>query len=161
MNNEFDEMAAEINRIAGAVEFNGNALLNSANATITIQFGAAATDKIDIVGCNMTSSALGLDSAIITTAASAQAALATIGTAITTKDAARAAFGYKMNRLESTIQVVNNQAENLASSESRISDVDVATEMATMTRNQVLAQAGVAMLAQANTMPQLALSLLR
>ncbi|OHB78001.1 MAG: flagellin [Planctomycetes bacterium RBG_16_55_9] len=161
MNNEFDEMAAEINRIAGAVEFNGNALLNSATATISIQFGAANTDKIDIVGCNMTSSALGLDTATITTAASARAALATLGTAITTKDAARAAFGYKMNRLESSIQVINNQTENQLAAESRISDVDVATEMATMTRNQVLAQAGVAMLAQANSMPQLALSLLR
>ena len=160
MNNEFDEMAAEINRIAGAVEFNGNALLNSATATISIQFGAATTDKIDITGRDMTSSALGLNAASISTAASARDALATVGTAITTKDAARAAFGYKMNRLESTISVINNQTENLLSAESRISDVDVATEMATMTRNQVLAQAGVAMLSQANSMPQLALNLL-
>jgi flagellin len=66
-----------------------------------------------------------------------------------------------MNRLESTISVINNQAENLSAAESRISDVDVATEMAAMTRTQVLAQAGVAMLAQANTMPQMALTLLR
>ncbi len=55
--------------------------------------------------------------------------------AITTKDTARAMFGYKMNRLESTISVINNQTENLMAAESRISDVDVATEMATMTRN--------------------------
>ena len=160
MNNEFDELAAEINRIAGAVDFNGNQLLNSATATISIQFGTATTDKIDITGSDMTSSALGLSTASISTAASARAALATVGTAITTKDTARAAFGYKMNRLESTLSVINNQAENLMSSESRISDIDVATEMATMTRNQVLAQAGVAMLSQANAMPQLALNLL-
>ena len=160
MNNEFDELAAEINRIAGAVEFNGNALLNSATATISIQFGAATTDKIDLTGTDMTSSALGLTAASISTAASARAALATVGTAITTKDAARAAFGYKMNRLESTISVINNQTENLMAAESLISDVDVATEMATMTRNQVLAQAGVAMLSQANAMPQMAMSLL-
>jgi flagellin len=160
MNNEFDEMAAEINRIAGAVEFNGNSLLNSATATISIQFGAATTDKIDVAGSDMTSSALGLTAASISTAASARAALATLGTAITTKDAARAAFGYKMNRLESTISVINNQTENLMAAESRISDVDVATEMATMTRNRVLAQAGVAMLSQANAMPQMAMSLL-
>jgi flagellin len=161
MDNEFDEMAAEINRIAGATEFNGNALLNSATATISIQFGAATTDKVDITGSDMTSSALGLAVASITTAASAQAALATLSTAITTKDTARARFGYKMNRLESTVSVLNNQAENLMSAESRISDVDVATEMATMTRTQVLAQAGVSMLAQANIVPQMALSLLR
>jgi flagellin len=161
MNNEFTEMAAEINRIAGAVSFNGNNLLNSATATISIQFGTASTDKIDVYGSDMSSSALGLSSASINTAASARAALSTLGTAITTKDAARAAYGYKMNRLESTITVINNQAENLLSAESRISDVDVATEMAIMTRNQVLAQAGVAMLSQANTMPQLALNLLQ
>ena len=160
MNNEFDEMAAEINRIAGAVEFNGNTLLNSATATISIQFGEAATDKIDITGSDMTSSALGLSTASISTAASAQAALLTLSTAITTKDAARAAFGYKMNRMESTISVINNQTENLIAAESRISDVDVASEMATMTRNQVLAQAGLAMLSQANATPKLALSLL-
>lgn len=161
MNSEFSQLAAEINRIAGAVDFNGNQLLNSATATISIQFGVATTDKIDVTGSDMTSSALGLSAASISTAASARAALATVGTAITTKDAARARYGYKMNRLESTISVINNQTENLQAAESRISDVDVATEMAIMTRNQVLANAGVSMLAQANTMPQLALSLLR
>jgi len=161
MDNEFDEMAAEINRIAGATEFNGNTLLNSATASISIQFGANTTDKVDIDGCDMTSSALALTSASINSSTAAQSALATIATAITTKDTARAAFGYKMNRLESTISVINNQAENLLAAESRISDVDVATEMAIMTRTQVLAQAGVAMLSQANTVPQMALSLLR
>jgi flagellin len=161
MDNEFDEMAAEINRIAGATEFLGNKLLNSATATVSIQFGAATTDKVDILGCDMRSSALGLAAASLTTAAGAQAALTTITTAITSKDTARARFGYKMNRLESTISVINNQTENLMAAESRISDVDVATEMAIMTRTQVLAQAGVAMLSQANTVPQMALSLLR
>ncbi len=161
MDSEFDEMAAEINRIAGATSFNDNTLLNSAGATISIQFGDATTDKIDINGSDMTSSALGLTSASIGSVGAAQSALATLDTAINTKDTARAAFGYKMNRLESTISVINNQVENLIASESRISDVDVATEMATMTRNQVLSQAGVAMLAQANMMPQMALTLLR
>jgi len=163
MNNEFSEMAAEINRIAGATAFNGNTLLNSAGASISIQFGAAITDKVDITGCDMTSSALGINAtgANIATAGAAQSALATISDAITAKDTARAMFGYKMNRLESTISVINNQAENLMAAESRISDVDVATEMAVMTRTQVLAQAGVAMLSQANSVPQMALSLLR
>jgi len=93
--------------------------------------------------------------------ADATAALVTIDTAINTKDTARASFGYKMNRLESTIAVLEIQSENLATAESRISDVDVATEMANLTRTQVLSQAGVAMLAQANAMPQMALTLLR
>ncbi len=97
----------------------------------------------------------------ILTSTAALAAMAIIESAINTKDAARAAFGYKMNRLESTIAVVNVQAENLMAAESRISDVDVATEMAVLTRTQVLAQAGIAMLAQANSIPQMALTLLR
>ena len=160
MNNEFDELAAEIDRIAGAVEFNGNKLLNSATATISIQFGTAATDKIDVTGSDLTSSALGLSTASIRSAASARAALSTLSTALTTKDAARAAFGYKLNRLESTIAVINNQAENLTAAEWRISEVEVAVEMTAIMRNQVLAQAGVAMLAQANAMPRLALTLL-
>ena len=84
-----------------------------------------------------------------------------LDTAIDKATAARADFGAKMNRLENTIEVISVQVENLQASESRISDVDVATEVAAMTRNQVLAQAGVSMLAQANTVPQMALSLLR
>ena len=161
MDSEFDEMAEEINRIAGAVAFNANYLLNNSATTVSIQFGAATSDKIDIQGCDMTSSALGLTDVSIDSTTNAQTALATLDTAINSKDEARAAFGYKMNRLESTISVINNQAENLMAAESRISDVDVATEMANMTRTQVLAQAGVAMLAQANIMPQMALTLLR
>jgi flagellin len=97
----------------------------------------------------------------LTTATGAQAALTTIETAINTKDTYRAKLGYWMNRLEAAESVLGVQAENLQISESRISDVDVATEMAEMTRTQVLAQAGVAMLAQANSMPQMALTLLR
>ena len=97
---------------------------------------------------------------ILTTTA-ATTALTTLTTAINTKDAARATFGYKMNRLESTISILDIQSENLMSAESRVSDVDVATEMATLTRTQVLSQAGISMLAQANQMPQMALSLLR
>ncbi|MBN1972976.1 MAG: flagellin [Sedimentisphaerales bacterium] len=160
MDNEFTEMAAEINRIANATSFNGNELLNSASASIAIQFGAATTDVVEISGCNVTSSALSLDTAGISSVQAAQSALATVAAAITAKDTARARFGYKMNRLESTISVINNQTENLQAAESRISDVDVATEMAAMTRTQVLAQAGVSMLAQANSVPQMALSLL-
>ena len=100
----------------------------------------------------------GLD---ITNSATIAATLAAIDDAINEKDEARASFGYKMNRLESTVSILNIQAENLMAAESRISDVDVATEMAALTRTQVLTQAGIAMLAQANAMPQMALTLLR
>ena len=97
----------------------------------------------------------------LTIAASAAAALTSIEAAINTKDTYRAKLGYWMNRLEAAESVLGIQSENLLVAESRISDVDVATEMAEMTRTQVLAQAGIAMLAQANSMPQMALTLLR
>ncbi len=88
-------------------------------------------------------------------------AITKIGAAIVAKDTFRAELGYMMNRLEAAQSVNDIQAENLSTAESRISDVDVATEMAAMTRNQVLAQAGISMLAQANQMPQMATQLLR
>jgi flagellin len=159
MDNEFDEMANEIERIATATDFNGIKMLNN-SAAVSIHFGGA-TDKIDVTGSAMTKVGLGISTLSITTAASARAALTTLDTAINTKDTARAKFGYSINRLESTGEVLGIQAENLMAAESRISDVDVATEMATLTRNQVLAQAGTAMLAQANSIPQMALTLLR
>ncbi|HUS92499.1 MAG TPA: flagellin [Phycisphaerae bacterium] len=89
-----------------------------------------------------------------------QAAITAVESAISTKDTFRANLGYMMNRLEAAAGVIDIQAENLLAAESRVSDVDVATEMAAFTRNQVLAQAGISMLAQANSMPQMALQLL-
>ena len=97
----------------------------------------------------------------LTTTSGATSALAKLTSAIKTKDAYRAKLGYLMNRLESATSVINIQSENLQAAQSRVSDVDVAMEMAAMTRNQVLAQAGISMLTQANTMPQMALQLLR
>ncbi len=91
----------------------------------------------------------------------ARDALDSILTAIRTKDDYRAKLGYMMNRLEAATEVIGIQAENLLAAESRISDVDVAKEMAAMTRHQVMTQAGISMLSQANQMPQMALSLLQ
>lgn len=161
MNNEFQQMIAEINRIAGSTNFNSINLLNTSAASnsATIHFGSEQTITVNSV--DVRASALGIATTSIATAAAAQSALTIVGRAIERKDSARAMFGYMMNRLESTNEVLNIQAENLMAAESRISDVDVAVEMAALTRNQVLAQAGIAMLAQANTMPQMALTLLR
>ena len=159
MNSEFTQMADEINRIATATKFNGIQMLNS-SASKTIQFGGA-DDFIAVAGADMTKSGLGISTLNITSRGGALSALGAIDSAIGAKDTARAAFGYQMNRLEMSVSVMGIQSENLLAAESRISDVDVATEVATMTRNQVLAQAGTAMLAQANTIPQMALTLLR
>jgi len=162
MENEFKEMREEIDRVAAATKFNGIKMLDN-SASVAIQVGKAATDNIALTGSNMTSASSGLNITGLTIAnvESAKAALTSLDLAINTKDNARAQFGYKMNRLEGTISVLNIQAENLQAAESRISDVDVATEMAEMTRNQVLAQAGISMLTQANAMPQMAMTLLR
>lgn len=168
MNAEFQQMADEIERIAESTEFNSIKMLNSASGSLTIHFGSkdsaggytAGEGTIDVNTVDVTKSGLGLNNLSLANATSAIAALSAVDSAIKTKDVARARFGYSMNRLESTSEVIGIQAENLMTSESRISDVDVATEMATLTRNQVLAQAGVAMLSQANTMPQMALNLL-
>jgi len=160
MDNEFDELADEIERIAGSAKFNGISMLNSATGDVAIMFGSSS-DSITIDMADMTKSGLSIDALNIGTAASAQAALTSLDTSIETANTERATFGAKMNRLDNTVNVINIQVENLMTSESRISDVDVATEMAIMTRTQVLAQAGVAMLAQANAVPQMALSLLR
>jgi len=165
MDDEFQEMANEIDRIAKSTAFNSINMLNdSAGTAVKIQVGSRSVANVDYIEVNkvdVSKTGLNLNSLEITDITKAQSALAALDTAIEAKDQARASFGVKMNRLENTVAVLNIQAENLATAESRISDVDVAREMATLTRNQVLAQAGISMLAQANTMPQLALSLLR
>ncbi|MFW6119097.1 MAG: flagellin [Planctomycetota bacterium] len=164
MNDEFTQMREEISRIANATSFNEINGLN-ASGTIKIHFGTgnnSAQDYYNITQQNMTSSALGLDSLSIASQESAQSALnaAGVDSAITAKDTARAHFGAMINRLENTISNLEIQRENIQAAESQISDVDVAWEMAELTRGQVLAQAGVAMLVQANTIPQMALTLL-
>ncbi len=146
-------------RTALATGVNINSALTTGGDAVTVT-GMTTTEVGDIEGdfADTGSASAGLN---IKTVEAATTAMTTITAAINTKDTARAAFGYKMNRLESTISILDIQSENLMAAESRISDVDVATEMAALTRTQVLAQAGVSMLAQANTMPQMALSLLR
>jgi flagellin len=165
MDNEFQEMVDEIDRIAQSTEYNSIKLLNdSAGSAVNIQVGAGSTANVDYIGLNkvdVSKTGLSVDSLDISTVSGAQSAMTAVATAIETKDSARAGFGAKMNRLQNTIDTLNIQAENLSAAESRISDVDTAVEMTRLTRNQVLSQAGVAMLAQANTMPSLALSLLQ
>jgi flagellin len=165
MNAEFLEMISEISRIATTTSFNNVTMLDSATGTNMIHFGensSITVSSVDVQAASLFGSAGLLTNGIAgSDGTQAIAALSIVTSAIETKDSARASFGYKMNRIESTASVLDIQAENLLSAESRISDVDVATEMATLTRNQVLAQAGIAMLSQANMMPQMALTLLR
>ncbi len=168
MHMEFQQMSMEIDRIANRTEFNTVKLLNSGSSSVTVHFSQDSNgndSQIDVSGVDVRRTTLGLDSGTsgvsLNSAVSAQAALTSVNSAIETKDSARAMFGYMMNRLEYTDTVLNITRENTLASESRVSDVDVATEMAAMTKNQVLAQAGISMLSQANSMPQMAMQLLR
>ena len=139
---------------------------------LKVHFGSgndSAEDYYYIAIGNSTASALGVGNAAATTSdgysistqAAAQKALDALNTAITSKDNIRANLGALQNRLENTITNLTIQAENLQAAESRISDVDVATEMTNFVRNQILTQSAVAMLSQANTLPQMALQLMQ
>ena len=185
IDSEYQAMASEITRIANATDFNGMKLLDGSlsgthdgsglNSTgaIKIHFGVAnssAEDDYYIKIGSATASSLGLGNQSatgadvagysISTQSAAQAALDAINNAIVSKDNIRAALGALQNRLENTISNLTIQAENLQAAESRISDVDVATEMTTFVKNQILTQAAVAMLSQANSMPQMAMQLI-
>ena len=173
IDSEYQAMASEITRIANATDFNGIYLLNGnlSETGITVHFGTgndASADKYDVTISNCTASALGLGLAagasksggVVSTQASAQAALESLDAAIVSKDNVRANLGAMQNRLTATISNLEIQAENLQASESRISDVDVATEMTEYTKQQIITQSAVSMLAQANSLPQMALSLI-
>jgi flagellin len=179
MDSEYQAMASEITRIANATDFNGVKLLDGSlsgtgvdgSQQLKIHFGTGNSSAEDYYYIRIgaaTASALGVGNAIgagsagytISTQAAAQSALETIDAAITSKDTIRANLGALANRLSNTITNLTIQAENLQAAESRISDVDVATEMTEFVRNQILTQAAVAMLAQANSLPQLALQLI-
>lgn len=159
---ENSALITEITRIANAAEYNGTSLLNSAT-TLTFQVGirnVAANDRIDVATVDSTATALAVDTLDFSTQAGAQAALTTIDTAIQTVSSTRSSFGAAGNRLSSVVQTIQQGAESLSAANSRIRDVDVAEETSKLARTQVMLQAGVSVLAQANQAPQMALKLL-
>jgi flagellin len=161
---EVDQLLKEIDNIASTLKFNGINLLNvasgSANSTISFQVGFESGTKISVNLADTQTTALGIDSINVNTVTGAQNALGAIQNAISTVSEIRARFGAVQNRLEHTINNVGVNAENLAASESRIRNADMAKEMTEFTRTQILVQAGTAMLAQANAVPQNVLRLL-
>jgi flagellin len=161
---EFASLQAEITRIQGSARFNGRSLVGSTAETITLQVGLdnTSSDQIAVTLGGVSLATISGTSTLIsgTTATGALASLATIDTAITSVSTARATFGAAMNRLEVAQASIQTMRLNLSSANSRIRDVDVATETATLSRNQVLSQAGVSVLAQANQLPTLALNLM-
>lgn len=159
---ENSALITEITRIANAAEYNGTSLLNSATS-LTFQVGirdVAANDRIAISTVDSTASALAVDTLDFSTQAGSQAALATIDAALNTVSSSRATFGAAGNRLASVVQTIQQSSESLSAANSRIRDVDVAEETSKLARAQVMQQAGVSVLAQANQSPQVALKLL-
>jgi len=161
---EFGSLQSEITRIQGSAKFNGKQLLSTTAATITLQVGLdnTATDQIQItLGGVSLASVAGSAALSGSTASSALSSLATIDAAITSVSTSRAKFGAAMNRLDVATSSIQTMRLNLTAANSRITDVDVASETAALSRNQVLTQAGISVLAQANQLPQLAFGLLR
>jgi flagellin len=159
INTEFQALDDEINRIAGDTQFNGVSLLN-ASGNVAIQVGLDTGETINVGTQNVTSTGLAIGSLDTTSAANASTALAALDTAINSVATSRGSLGSSVNRLNSTFRSIQNTREGLSAAESRIRDVDVAQETADLTRNSILQQAAVSILAQANQQPQLALSLI-
>jgi flagellin len=156
---EVNQLASEIERIGQAAEFNGIKLLNVAQ-TISFQVGAEDAQTITVSTISL-GSASGVGTSYITLSSASNADLSEIDAAIDNVSSQRAQFGAVQNRLEYTLENAAIYQENLTASESRIRDVDMASEMVNFTKLQILQQAGTSMLAQANQAPQGVLSLLR
>lgn len=159
---EFSALRAEIDRVAATAEFNGFKLLNGSNSSLDIQVGPdnTANDRISVNLKNVKASALSISGNSITAASAAQAAVTALDSAISSVSKARAQLGADEARLTTAVAGNLNMAENLAGAKSRIMDVDFATETANLAQNNILVQAGAAMLSQANGIPGLALQLL-
>jgi len=159
---EFAQLQTEITRIATSTNFGSVALL-SATTTVTLQVGAnnTANDQIAVTVTQSDAGTLAVAAIKVDTQTGANASMNAIDTAIATVSSNRALMGAAQNRLKVALDNDNVFAQNLGAAVSRIRDVDVAAESAALARNNVLQQAGVAVLAQANQQPQLALSLLR
>jgi flagellin len=157
---EVSQLSNEIDRIASQTKFNGIALLTGSSA-ITFQVGASDNETLSVSGRSLFGSGASFDIDSTVFNFSGTVTLASIDAAIDNVSTARSTFGSVQNRLEHTLNNLASYEENLTASESRIRDVDMASEMVQFTKYQILQQAGTSMLAQANTAPQSVLSLLR
>lgn len=160
LDNEFQELISEIDRVATTTEFNDFQLLDGSVASTDIQVGIDAGDTVTINLQDTTAATLAIAALDVTSIANASAAITALETAGDTVNSARGSLGASQNRLQSAFVNTQTQRENLSAAESRIRDVDVASETADLTRNSILQQAAVSVLSQANVQPQLALRLL-
>lgn len=160
---EFVALRSEIDRIAQVTEFNGQALTSGSTISFSIAIGfrSGSGNTLSLDLNDITTSSLGISTVNVSTSANATSALANVDNAISAVATARAEYGSIQNRFEATIANLQVTSENLTAAESRIRDADIAYETSQFTKNQVLVQTGIAVLAQANNLPQQALALLR
>lgn len=169
INTESSALLNEIDRLADVTEFNGRVLLNGAAASGTgtvsmdVQVGIFNTtnDRISFTVSSARTVALGINMLTLDTSTNAQASLSSIESAIQTVSSVRALLGSTQNRLGSALNNLSISVENLSSAQSQIRDTDFAAETAELSRNQILQQAGISVLSQANSAPQAVLSLLQ
>jgi len=162
---EFQQLKEEIERIARSNEFNGRKLLDGSGGIVEIQIGAnndPANDRLsyDSASADITLAALGIGAEGISSKEGAQTSLAALDDALISINERRANLGALQNRLTSVVRNLEITNENLSAANSRIRDVDVASETAELAKNQILTQAGTSVLAQANQAPNFALQLL-
>lgn len=168
LNDEYLALKSEINRISDVTEFAGKKLLDGtisgSGVNFQVGFQNSANDRLNVAMADTDAAALGLNTTnadSISTAALAQSVLSVIdASAIAVLSDRRGTIGAVQNRLEYTISNLASAAENFSAANSRIEDADFASETATYVKNQILVQAGTAVLAQANILPQAALTLL-
>jgi flagellin len=169
INTESSALISEIDRLSNVTQFNGRVLLNGAasagigTVSLDVQVGIFNTtnDRVTVNISSARSEALGVSTITLDTSSNAQNALDSIDTAIDTVSSIRATLGATQNRLGSALANLQTSVENLSAAESQIRDVDFATETAELSRNQILQQAGISVLSQANSGSQAVLSLLR
>ena len=163
LDEEFQSLVSEVNRIGRSTEFNGIKLLDGSSSTVSFQVGFGTTSGIDTLSVSLSaalSTTLSLNSLDIGSGGATTTAISNIDSAINTISSLRGSLGAVQNRLGSTINNLAVQVENLSAAESRIRDVDVAYETAQLTRNNILQSASISVLSQANSQPQTALQLL-
>jgi flagellin len=164
LNNEFTALIRQVDQIARSTDFNGIDLLSSTSNVITLQVGSgtiSGTDTIDVTLTSALAADLSIDTLDIGSTGDASGAIDALDAAIDIVSSERSSLGAVQNTLNGTISAVENRVENLASAKSRILDVDVASETAELTKHNILQQAALSVLAQANQQPQAVISLLR
>ena len=163
LDSEFQQLSAEVTRTIANTRFNGSAILAGDAGTSSYQVGANSTDQVAVVTTQLNNATqiTSVTGGGITTVGAASTAMANIDSALTLVNTQRAMYGAVQNRFEAMIQVLQVNSENTSAAKGRIMDSDFAQETANLSRSQILQQAASAMVAQANSMPQQVLQLLR